>query len=75
MTNAFFVPTGQFGASTSNCLAYEAGAEALPLWKREDKGRDLHPSGPRAGPPGTTGPAMKLVDPLAGCPTFALRLG
>jgi hypothetical protein len=22
---------GQFGASTPNCLAYEAGAEALPL--------------------------------------------
>ena len=24
---------GQFGASTPNCLAYEAGAEALSLWE------------------------------------------
>ena len=24
---------GQFGASTPNCLGYEAGAEAVPLWE------------------------------------------
>jgi hypothetical protein len=25
---------GQLGASTPNCLAYEADAEALPLWEK-----------------------------------------
>ena len=30
---------GQLGVSIPNCLAYEAGAEALPLWRRY--GRDL----------------------------------
>ncbi len=52
-----------------------AGTSTPAGQKRARRGpRDLHPSGPKAGPLGTPGPAMKLVGPLAGG-SPGLRLG
>jgi hypothetical protein len=42
------VPTNQLGASTPNCLVYEAGAEALPLWEEIWPGPAMKLVGPLA---------------------------
>jgi hypothetical protein len=39
---------GQLGGSTPNCLAYEAGAEALPLWEEIWPGPAMKLVGPLA---------------------------
>ena len=39
---------GQLWASTPNCLAYEAGAEALPLWEEIWPGPAMKLVGPLA---------------------------
>src|SRR6202790_5424505 len=39
---------GQLGAATPNCLAYEAGAEALPLWEEIWSGPEMKLVGPLA---------------------------
>jgi len=51
---------------TQHYLVDWRGSLIAPFPYGRRYGRDLHPSGPKAGPPGTPGPAMKLVGPLAG---------
>jgi len=48
---------GQLGASTPNCLAYEAGAEALPLWEEIWPG----PAMKLVGPLAARSPGLRLA--------------
>src|SRR6202049_3081232 len=48
---------GQLGASTPNCLAYEAGAEALPLWEEIWPG----PAMKLVGPLAARSPGLRLI--------------
>jgi hypothetical protein len=51
------VPTGQLGASIPNCLAYEAGAEALPLQEEIWPG----PAMKLVGPLAARSPGLRLA--------------
>jgi hypothetical protein len=48
---------GQLGASTPNCLAFEAGAEALPLWEEIWPG----PAMKLVGPLAASSPGLRLA--------------
>src|SRR5437870_2621734 len=48
---------GQLGVSTPNCLAYEAGAEALPLWEEIWPG----PAMKLVGPLAARSPGLRLA--------------
>ena len=50
-------PDSDLGASTPNCLAYEAGAEALPLWEEIWPG----PAMKLVGPLAARSPGLRLV--------------
>ena len=51
---------GQLGTSTPNCLAYEAGAEALPLWEDIWPGPAMKLVGPLAARSPGLGLALAL---------------